>query len=88
MPGQCYVVHFGEKLKAGSRRMVSSAGFKYDDHDDNEEDYECLTDNKDNTGVSVMNMYPRFSNTIDNVHDNDNEKLYGLQIVGGEARKC
>ena len=68
--------------------MVSSAGFKYDDHDDNEEDYECLTDNKDNTGVSVMNMYPRFSNTIDNVHDNDNEKLYGLQIVGGEARKC
>ena len=56
MSGQCYVVHFGEKLKAGSRRMVSSAGFKYDDHDDNEEDYECLTDNKDNTGVSVMNM--------------------------------
>ena len=68
--------------------MVSSAGFKYDDHDDNEKNYECLTDNKDDTGVSVMNMYPRFSNTIDNVYDNDNQKLYGLQIVGGEARKC
>ena len=44
--------------------MVSSAGFKYDDHDDNEKNYECLTDNEDNAGVSVMNIYPRFLNTM------------------------
>ena len=44
--------------------MVSSAGFKYDDHDDNKEDYECLTDNEDNAGVSVINMYSRFLNTM------------------------
>ena len=44
--------------------MVSSAGFKYDDHDDNEEDYECLTDNEDNAAVNVMNIYPRFLYTM------------------------
>ena len=59
-----HTLHFGDKLKAGSRKMVSSAGFKYDDHDDNEEDYECLTDNEDNAGVNVMNIYPRFLNTM------------------------
>ena len=55
-----HTLHFGEKWKAGS----SSAGFKYDDHDYNEEDYECLTDNEDNAGVSVMNINPRFLNTM------------------------